>query len=142
MGLVAFVAHQHYGQLLVGVVLGLLQPLGDAVEGVAVCDVVHEHRSDGAPVVRPSNRLEDFLTRLRAPSRTVSHTCILTLRPLTSTVLDPNSTPMVVSLSTLKRPSRNCIRTHDLPTLTNGRGTGVDDDVLEQVVVAVHREVL
>ena len=70
----------------------------------------------------------------------MSQICIFTFRSPTSTILEPNSTPMVVSLSRRNFPSRNCINAHDFPTPAGrSRRTRVADyDVLQQVAVRTH----
>lgn len=48
---VVLVADENDGELLVGVVLGLLEPLGKVVEGGAAGGVVHEDGGDRPAVV-------------------------------------------------------------------------------------------
>ena len=48
---VVFVADQNNGQFLVGVVLGLVQPLGQVVVGLPTGDVVDQDSCDRPPVI-------------------------------------------------------------------------------------------
>lgn len=48
---VVFVADQDDGQFLVGVVLGLVQPLGQVVVGLPIGDVVDQDSCDRSPVI-------------------------------------------------------------------------------------------
>jgi hypothetical protein len=43
---VVFVADEHDGEFLIGVIFGLFDPLGEVVEGEAVGDIVHEDGCD------------------------------------------------------------------------------------------------
>lgn len=115
---VVLVADEHDGEFLIGVIFGFLNPLGEVVEGKAVGDIVHEDGCDGAPIIGSRDRFEHLLSCLATitnPS-TVSQICIFIFFSPISTILDPNYTPIVVSLSYLNLLSRNCIKTQDFPT--------------------------
>lgn len=113
---VVLVADQDYAKILVGVVLGLLNPFGQVIKGFPVGNVVHEDGSDRASVVRACDWLKNFLTGLTKFVGTVSQICSLMRSSARSMTLDPNYTPTVVSASTLNLLSKNCINTHDFPT--------------------------
>ena len=98
---VLFVADEEGCDFIVGVGLGLVKPLADIVEGLAVGDVVDEDNADGSSVVGPGDGLEGFLSGLDDERVTVSQICSLMGFPPTWMILEPNSTPMVVSWSNL-----------------------------------------
>lgn len=43
---VILVAYQNDGEFLIGIILGLIEPLGQIIEGGAIGDVIHENCSD------------------------------------------------------------------------------------------------
>lgn len=61
---IGFIADEHDGDLVIGVVFGLVEPLHDVVEGVPVGYVVDEHHPDRPSVVRAGDRLERLLAGL------------------------------------------------------------------------------
>ena len=61
---VGFVANEHQGDFIVGVVLGFVQPFVDVLEGLPAGDVVDEDDANGAPVVGPGDGLEGLLSCL------------------------------------------------------------------------------
>jgi len=115
---IILISHEDDCQLLICVIFGFFEPLTEVVEGLAIGYIVHENSADGAAIIRSRDGFEDLLSRLIDVENrsTVSQICILSLRSYSSTSFEPNSTPMVVSLSYLNFPSRNCINTHDFPT--------------------------
>lgn len=58
---VRLVAHEHYDDLGVAVLLDVLQPLDTVLEAASPCDVVREEAADGAAIVRPGNGSERLL---------------------------------------------------------------------------------
>ncbi len=60
---VALVAHNHLDNVLVGVLVNIAQPLANAVEGLAVGDVVDEHDAHRAAIIRRRDRVEALLAR-------------------------------------------------------------------------------
>ncbi len=58
---VALVAHDHFHDVLVCVLVDIAQPLADAIKRLAVGDVVDEHDAHGASVVRRRDRVEALL---------------------------------------------------------------------------------
>jgi hypothetical protein len=141
---VILVADEDDGEFLIGVILGLLEPLGEVVEGLPVGDIVHEDGRDGAAIVGSRDGFEHLLSRLETmqSTSTVSQICILIFRSSMSAILEPNSTPIVVSLSYLNLPYRNCMSMQDFPTPDiEGETTRIaDDDVFEEEAVAVHTD--
>jgi hypothetical protein len=113
---VGLIGDQKTGDLIVGVGLGFVEPLGDVVEALAVGEVVDEDDADGSAVVAAGDGLESFLAGLRGGGGTVSQICSLTGRSPMVTILDPNSTPMVVSWSNLNFFSRNWSNMQLFPT--------------------------
>ena len=119
---IIFVSHEDDCQLLICIIFCFFEPFGEVVEGLSIGDIVHEYGADGAAIIRSRDGFEDFLSRLTdiVNRSTVSQICILSFRLYNSISFEPNSTPIVVSLSYLNLPSRNCINTHDFPT-PNGK---------------------
>ena len=113
---VLLVADEEGGDFIVGVGLGLVEPLADVVKGLAVGDVVDEDDTDGSSVVGPGDGLEGFLSGLDDERGTVSQICSLMGLPPTWMILDPNSTPMVVSWSNLNFFYKNWRSMQLLPT--------------------------
>lgn len=48
---VGFIGHKECRDLVVGVCLGLIEPLGDVVKGLSIGDIVDENDSNGSPIV-------------------------------------------------------------------------------------------
>lgn len=114
---VSFVADEHDDDTLIGgMLVGFFDPLAEIFKGGAAGDVVDEDGSDCAAIVGSGDGLVGFLTGLDSRSITVSHICNLMTLLLILIVLEPNSTPMVGSESTLKSLSMNCMSMQDLPT--------------------------
>jgi hypothetical protein len=107
---------------------------------LAICNIVHQDGPDRTSIVWSSDWFENLLSSLKIVNNdgTVSQICIFTFLSWMSTILDPNYTPIVVSLSTLNLFSRNCMRIQDLPTpKLSQKCTGVsNDDVFKQECVA------
>lgn len=63
IGKVALVANQHDDDFVVGVVLELLKPAADGLEGVLLCDVVYQEGTDSTTVIGGGNGAVALLTR-------------------------------------------------------------------------------
>jgi hypothetical protein len=105
-----------------GIVLHFVEPLVEALEGLAVGDIEHQEGRNRPFVVGPSYRLEGLLPRLNNPSLTVSQICILMLLFWVWIILEANSTPRVGSRSSLNLASMNRESREDLPTSTSKTG--------------------
>jgi len=60
---VAFVSYEHDGHVCVGVLLGILEPACEVVEGFSPRDVVYEQRTRRTPVVASCDAAEALLSR-------------------------------------------------------------------------------
>ena len=94
---VSLISHQEASHLIISIGFSLIQPFPNVGEGLAVGEVVDQDHTDRSSVVTASNGLESLLTGLDSSSHTVSQICNLTGRSPIVTILEPNSTPIVVS---------------------------------------------
>lgn len=58
---IGFIGDEQGRDLVIGVGLGLIEPLGDVVKGLAIGDIVDEDNSDGSAVVWSSDGFEGLL---------------------------------------------------------------------------------